>query len=234
MLSLLNRRGGLALTLGPTATLAAKVLPAALEAAAAATARLAPVIVATAALVRRTRIVLSTVLAWPLSLSGSGALGLGSWRLRVLDGRVRRLLLLLGRGFEVGNGPRDRLGILVNVKALVDGLGNRLDLGAEIPLNVVQVEAVLPADQIDGQSEVAVTTRSSNTMEVRLCVLGEVEVDDNVDRLDVDTTRQEIGANEVSANTVAEVVEDAVSSLLGHLGVAVEARVTKLGDLLGE
>lgn len=90
-------------------------------------------------------------------------------------------------------------------------------------------------------------------MKVRLGVLGEVEVDDDVDGLDVDSASEEVcvdeerlvrerrrrrrrrtGADEVTADAIAEVVEDAVAVVLEHLGVRVEARVAEFGDLLGE
>ena len=59
-------------------------------------------------------------------------------------------------------------------------------------------------------------------MEVCLGVLGEVKVDYNVNGLDINTTGEEIGADEVTANTLAEVVEDAVTVGLQHLGMGVE------------
>lgn len=78
------------------------------------------------------------------------------------------------------------------------------------------------------------TTRAANTMEIGLGGLGEVEVDDDVDGLDVDTTSDEIGTDKVAAVSLAEVVEDAVTMLLLHAGVDVVAGVTELGDLAGE
>lgn len=80
----------------------------------------------------------------------------------------------------------------------------------------------------------AETSRASNTVKISLRVLGQVEVDDDVDSLDIDTTGQQIGANEVTADTLAEVVENAVTVGLEHLGMRIETRVSKLGDLLGE
>ena len=71
-------------------------------------------------------------------------------------------------------------------------------------------------------------------MEVRLGHLGEVEVDDDVDRLDVDTSGEEIAADQVPAEAGPEVVEDSVAVSLGHLGVDVVAGVTQLSDLLGQ
>ena len=60
-------------------------------------------------------------------------------------------------------------------------------------------------------------------MQVGLGHLGEVEVDDHVDGLDVDTAGEQVGADQVTAGTVAEIVEDSVTVVLTHLGVNVEA-----------
>ena len=71
-------------------------------------------------------------------------------------------------------------------------------------------------------------------MKVRLSHLGEVEVDDDIDSLDVNTPGEEIAADEVPAEASSEVVEDPVPMSLGHLGVNVVAGVTELSDLLGQ
>ena len=135
---------------------------------------------------------------------------------------------------EVGDRPRDGVGVFVYVEALVDGMGDRLDLGPQISLNIVEVETVFPVDQVNSKTQVAVSTGTADAVEVRLGVLGEVEVDNDVDCLDVDTTSEEVGTDKVAADAVPEVVEDAVPGLLGHPGVTVEAGVAELGDLLCE
>ena len=71
-------------------------------------------------------------------------------------------------------------------------------------------------------------------MEIGLGHLGEVEVDDDVDSLNVDTSGEEIAAHKVPAEAGPEVVEDSVAVSLGHLGVNVVAGVTELSDLLGQ
>ena len=71
-------------------------------------------------------------------------------------------------------------------------------------------------------------------MKVRLSHLGEVEVDDDIDSLDVNTPGEEIAADEVSAEASSEVVEDPVPVSLGHLGVNVVAGVAKFRDFLGQ
>lgn len=63
-------------------------------------------------------------------------------------------------------------------------------------------------------------------MEISFGVLREIEVDDNVDGLDINTTGEQIGANKVAADAVTEVVEDTVSVGLEHASVTVEARVS--------
>ncbi|KAI6768851.1 hypothetical protein HG531_011040 [Fusarium graminearum] len=119
-------------------------------------------------------------------------------------------------------------------EALVDAGGDGLNFGAEVSLNVVKVEAIVPVDQVNSQTKVTVTAGSTDTVEVSLGVLGEIKVDDNVDGLNVDTTGEQIGAHKVSADTVTEIVENTVSCMLLHLRMTVETRVAKLGDFLGQ
>ena len=80
----------------------------------------------------------------------------------------------------------------------------------------------------------AVPTGTANTMKVGLGILGEVEVDDDVHSLNIDTAGEQVGAHEVAADAIAEVVENTVAGLLEHLGMAVEARISEFRDLLGE
>ena len=71
-------------------------------------------------------------------------------------------------------------------------------------------------------------------MKVSFAVLGEVKVDDDVHCLNIDTTGEEVGADEIAAYAVAEVVENTVTMGLQHLRVGVETGVTKLGDFLSQ
>ena len=105
-------------------------------------------------------------------------------------------------------------------------MGNRLDLGTELLLNLIQVEPVFIGDEVDGETKVSESTGTTNTMKVRLGVLGKIEVDDNVDCLNIYTTGEEVRANEVAADTLAEIMEDAVTVGLEHLGMRVETRVS--------
>lgn len=67
-------------------------------------------------------------------------------------------------------------------------------------------------------------------MQVRFCIFREIKIDDDVDCLDIDASSEQIGADEVSADALAEIVEDAVSMSLEHLGVRVEAGISAFGD----
>ena len=98
-----------------------------------------------------------------------------------------------------------------NVQPAVDALRDRLDLRAELLLDLVEVETVLVSDKVDREAQVSKAARATDTVQVRLAVLGEVKVDDDVDGLDVDTASEEVRADEVAADAVAEVVEDAVT-----------------------
>lgn len=129
------------------------------------------------------------------------------------------LLLLVGCGSRRNRGLRPAWR---DVQALVNLLGDGLDLGAEFLLNLIKIEPVFVGDQVDGEAEMSETAGASDAVEVGLRVLGEVKVDDDIDGLDVDAAGEEVGADEVAADAVSEVVEDAVTVGLEHLSVRVE------------
>mmetsp|Transcript_1728 Transcript_1728/g.7123 ORF Transcript_1728/g.7123 Transcript_1728/m.7123 type:complete len:213 (-) Transcript_1728:1117-1755(-) len=114
----------------------------------------------------------------------------------------------------------------------VDHRRDLLDLRAELLLDAEQVEPVVVGDEVHGDAEVPESPRAPDAVQVRLGVLGEVKVDDDVHALDVDAAGEQVGGHQVAALAVAEVVEHAVAVRLHHLRVDVEARVPELGDLL--
>lgn len=67
------------------------------------------------------------------------------------------------------------------------------------------------------------TSRSTNAVEVGLRILRKIEINDYVDSLNVNAASKEIGTNEVAAYTVPEVMKYAVTIVLQHLGMRVEA-----------
>lgn len=127
---------------------------------------------------------------------------------------------------------RDIFGRIVSVELLVDGLWNGCNLGTELLLDSVEVEAIIPINQVDGQSQMSETSRSTDAMEISLRILGKIEIDDHVHSLNVDTASKKIRADKIAAYTVPEIMKDAVTIVLQHLGVRVKAGVSEFGDFL--
>jgi hypothetical protein len=124
--------------------------------------------------------------------------------------------------------------MLRHVQRLVDHLGDGCNSGSEFVFNSVKGGAIFHRYQIDGNSKMSKATRSSDSVQVRFGHLGKVEVDHNVNRLNVNTSRKQIGTDKIAAEAVAEVVENPISMRLGHLSVNVVARVAQLGYLFGQ
>ena len=78
-------------------------------------------------------------------------------------------------------------------------LGNGFDFGAEFGFDFVQGESVVVGDEVDCYTEMAEPSGPTDSVQVGLRHLGEVEVDDNVDSLNVDTAGQQVGAHQVPA-----------------------------------
>ena len=121
-----------------------------------------------------------------------------------------------------------------HVQTLVDLLWDGLNLSAEFLFNLIQIKSILIGDEVDCETEMSKPTRTADTMKISLRVLREIEIDNDVDGLDIDTTGKEVRTDEVAANTITEVMEYAVTMRLEHLSMRVEARITKFGDFLGE
>ena len=77
-------------------------------------------------------------------------------------------------------------------------------------------------------------TCTPNAMQIGFRRLWKVKIDDNINGLNVNTTCEEVGGNEVTSRAIAELVEDAITMRLLHLSVDVKARVAEFGDLFGE
>lgn len=57
---------------------------------------------------------------------------------------------------------------------------------------------VLVRNQVDGNTEVTKAARATYAVQVGLCHLWEVEINDNIDSLDIDATSKEIGAYQIA------------------------------------
>ena len=121
-----------------------------------------------------------------------------------------------------------------NIKSSINSLGDRLDLRSELLLNFIQIETILVGNKVDSQTQMPKSTRTTNAVKVSFTVLRKIKVDNNIYCLNIDTTSKEIGADEVTAHAVAEVVENAITVGLQHFCMGVEARVTQLCYFLSQ
>ena len=114
------------------------------------------------------------------------------------------------------------------MKSKPNVVGDQVDRHTKVPKPVNQ-----NSEKAEGIIYNAPAT-SANPVEISLSHLWEVEVDDHVDGLDVDTSGKEVAAHEITTQASSEIMENPVPVSLGHLGVDVVAGVTKFGDLLGQ
>jgi hypothetical protein len=121
-----------------------------------------------------------------------------------------------------------------NIKSSINSLRDGLDLRSKLLFNLIQIETILIGNKIDSQTQMPKSARTTNTMKVSFAVLGEIKVDDNVYCLNIDTTCKEVGADEVTAHAVTEVVENAITVRLQHFCMGVETRVAQLCHFLSE
>ena len=82
--------------------------------------------------------------------------------------------------------------IIVDVQGLVDDLWDWLDFRAQLFLDIHEVETVSVSDEVDGEAEVTKPSGPPYPVQVGLGSLWEVKVDDHIDRLNVNASRQQI------------------------------------------
>lgn len=67
--------------------------------------------------------------------------------------------------------------------------------------HLVQGISVIVRHHRNGNTEMSITARTTDAVQVSLCTLREIKIDDNVDGLNVDTTSEQVTANK--ATTIA-------------------------------
>jgi hypothetical protein len=97
-------------------------------------------------------------------------------------------------------------------------------------LNSEQVEAIFVCHQVHGDTQVTESPGSTDSVQIRLARFRKIKVDDDVHGLNVDTSREQIRGDQVSARSGSEIVEDFVPVALLHFRVDVKARIAKLGN----
>ena len=71
-------------------------------------------------------------------------------------------------------------------------LGNGLDFRAKLVLNTMKSESILVRDEIDCDTQVSESARATNPVQVRFGHLREIEIDDHIDSLNVNTSSEQI------------------------------------------
>ena len=98
------------------------------------------------------------------------------------------------------------------VEIFVDVLRDGLDRCVQFILDFEHVMLVILSDEIDGNTEMTEPARTTNPVEVGVGGAREVEVDDHVDGQDIDSSGEEIRADETSGLSIAEVVVNPTAS----------------------
>lgn len=93
---------------------------------------------------------------------------------------------------------------------------------------------VLGGDEVDGNTLSAESSTSTNSMDVVLSVGGQVEVDDQRNLLDIDTSGKQIGSDEDSRRTGSESLHNDISLRLLGLTVHGGDGEVSLGQSLGQ
>lgn len=136
---------------------------------------------------------------------------------------------------------------LRDIEFRIDCSRDRFDSSRKFALDPPQVESILMGDEVNGKSQVAEATRPikswirkktlnqpSDSVKIGLSITGKVEIDHHIHGLDVDTTSQEIRANEVTAVSSTKIVEDTIAVMLHHPWMDVVARVADFRDFFGQ
>lgn len=112
--------------------------------------------------------------------------------------------------------------------------GHLEDLSAVELLNLAEHAGVVGSDEVDGNSLTTETTTTTDTVNVVLLVGGDVVVDDQGNLLDIDTTGKQVGGDQNTGRTRAELLHDDLTLALLH--VSVHGRDSELAgsQLLGQ
>lgn len=90
------------------------------------------------------------------------------------------------------DGSGNVLRSIIDIQLLLNDWRNWLNFSPELLLDSVQVESIIPVDEVNSETKVSESTRSTNAVKVGLGVFGEVEVDNNVYSLNINTASEKI------------------------------------------
>ena len=101
-------------------------------------------------------------------------------------------------------------------------------------MDVLEHPLVVADDKVDGDSLAAEATRAPDTMEVVLGLSGKVIVDHQRHLLDVNAASEEVGGDEDTGGSRAELAHDDVTGVLVHVSVGGRDSVVPLPHLVSE
>ena len=113
-------------------------------------------------------------------------------------------------------------------------LRHGVDLGVQFLLNLNYVLLVLLGDQVYGQSDLPKSTTSTNPVQVGAALCGEVEVDDHVDCLNVDTSGDQVGTDQGLELAFPETFKDLRPFVSLHTRMQVSVLVLSFIELPGK
>ena len=97
------------------------------------------------------------------------------------------------------------------VQILVNVLRYRLDLGVQLIFDFEHVMLIILSYEVDCNTQVTKSTRTSYSMQVGVRRTREIKVDDHIDRFNINTSGEEICAHQTSCLSIAEVMIDSES-----------------------
>jgi hypothetical protein len=97
------------------------------------------------------------------------------------------------------------------VQIFVDVLRDALDLSRQLVFNLKQIVLVTFSNEVDGDTQMSKSSRSTDSVEVSLSILWEIKVYNNIDRLNIDTSSKDVSTDKASGLSVLEVMEDSVN-----------------------
>ena len=113
-------------------------------------------------------------------------------------------------------------------------LRHRVYLCIELPLNFDHILLIPLGNQIYSKAYLPESTAPPDPMQVGAALSGEIEVDDYVDRWDIDAPGDEIGTDQCLELSLSKPLEDVDPLLPWDLGMQVLVLVFLLIELLGE
>lgn len=123
-------------------------------------------------------------------------------------------ILIRALTLRVGDRAWNGVGRFIDIEFLLNDLWDWLNLSSQLLFDTIKIEAILPINQIDSQTQVTKSTGTTNAMKICFRVLRKIEIDNDVDGLNIDTTGEQIGAYKIAANTIPEVMENTIAVVL--------------------